>query len=90
MVGPAVNGYHITLDPDDTVHKTKLNILRIKNRTLFNMQLKELSDLGCVPFRFFDLLRIKPVFFHGIIDGNAVGICEILAVFNIPVAKHRT
>ena len=90
MVSSSVYCYHISLDSNDTIYKTNLNILCIQNRSLLNMKLKEFSDRTFRPFCIFNLLWIKSISLHGIIDRNSVCIFVMFAILDISVSKHSS
>ena len=88
MIRTTVYGYHVALNADDAVDQTDLDVLRVQNRTLLDVRLQEVSDGAVRPLGLADALRVQTVALHRIIDGDAVGILEILAVLDVAVAEH--
>ena len=90
MVSSSIYCYHVSLNSNDTIYKTNLNLLCIQNWSLLDMKLKEFSDRTFWPFSIFNLLWIQSVSLHSVIDRNSVCIFVMFTIFHISVSKHSS
>ena len=88
MVRSSVNGYHVSLDSNDTFYQAKFCAFCIQNRSLLDVCFQELSDGAFLPCSLADLFRIQAVALHGVINGHAVGISKFFGVLYVSVSQH--